>query len=109
YSFAFYDADPVGALVALRRGLATAHDSGNRAILSILVYYLGRYEAEHGDLLAAFDHFTVAIGNFHDSGNTYMMRIPLGFLAAFFDRLGRYEPAATLAGFAVTSPHAALP
>jgi hypothetical protein len=30
------------------------------------------------------------------------------FLAAFFDRLGRYEPAATIAGFAVASPLAAL-
>ncbi len=34
---------------------------------------------------------------------------PLGYLAAFFDRLGRYESAATIAGFAVTSPLAALP
>ncbi len=51
----------------------------------------------------------MAIGNYHDSGNTYMIRSPLGFLAAFFDRLGRYEPAATIAGFAVTSPIAALP
>ena len=31
------------------------------------------------------------------------------FLAAFFDRLGRYERAANIAGFAVTSPLAALP
>jgi hypothetical protein len=38
-----------------------------------------------------------------------MIRAPLAFLAAFFDRLGRYEPAATIAGFAVTSPVAALP
>ncbi len=52
---------------------------------------------------------TVAIGNYHDSGNTHMIRAPLGILAAFFDRLGRYEPAAISAGFAVTSPVAALP
>jgi hypothetical protein len=51
----------------------------------------------------------VAIGNYHDSGNTHMLRALLGMLAAFFDRLGRYEPAATIAGFAVTSPVAALP
>jgi hypothetical protein len=38
-----------------------------------------------------------------------MLRAPLGFLAAFFDRLGRYEPAATIAGFVVSSPLAALP
>jgi hypothetical protein len=58
---------------------------------------------------AQLDYFTVAIGNYHDSGNTYMIRGPLGFLAAFFDRLGRYEPAATIAGFVVSSPLAALP
>ncbi len=52
---------------------------------------------------------TVAVGNYHDSGNTHMIRAPLGILAAFFDRLGRYEPAAISAGFAVTSPVAALP
>ena len=51
----------------------------------------------------------MAIGNYHDSGNTYMTRTVLGMLATLFDRLGRYEPAATIAGFAVTSPVAALP
>ena len=51
----------------------------------------------------------MAICNYHDSGNTYMIRSPLGFLAAFFDRLGRYEPAATIAGVVVSSPLAALP
>ena len=30
-----------------------------------------------------------------------MMRSPSAILAAVFDRLGRYEPAATIAGFAV--------
>jgi hypothetical protein len=38
-----------------------------------------------------------------------MIRAPLAFLAVFFDRLGRYEPAATIAGFAGTSPLAAFP
>ena len=85
-----------------------AQDSGNRFIESTTAYTLGGDEAEHGDPLAAFDHFTVAIGNFHDSGNAYMLRAPLGFLATFFDRLGRYEPAATIAGFVVSSPLAVL-
>jgi hypothetical protein len=35
-----------------------------------------------------------------------MMGYPLAVLAAFLDRLGRYEPAATIAGFAI-SPHTA--
>jgi hypothetical protein len=43
----------------------------------------------------------LAIHNFHTSGNTTTMRGPLGVLAAFFDRLGRDESAATIAGFAV--------
>jgi predicted ATPase len=108
YGFAAHDADPVRSLAALRRALMIARDSGNRANLSIVAGELGRREAEHGDPLAAFDCFTLAIGNYHDSGNTYMIRLPLGFLAAFFDRLGRYEPAATIAGFAVTSPLVAV-
>jgi predicted ATPase/class 3 adenylate cyclase len=106
---AVYDADPVGSLAALRRGLAIAQDSGNRANQSHLALNLCRPKAEHGDPLAAFDYFTMAIGNYHDSGNTYMIRGPLGWLAVFFDRLRRYEPAATIAGFVVTSPLAALP
>jgi class 3 adenylate cyclase len=109
YGWAIHDADPVRSLVALRRGLVIAQDSGNRLNQSNLATNLCLYEAEHGDPLAAFDYFTVAIGNSHDSGNTYMIRAPLGLLAAFFDRLGRYEPAATIAGFFVTSPLAALP
>jgi predicted ATPase len=109
YGLAVHDADPVRSLAALRRGLVIAQDSGNRANQSHLATNLCRFEAEHGDPLAAFDYFTVAIGNYHDSGNTHMIRSPLAYLAAFFDRLGRYEPAATIAGFAVTSPLAALP
>jgi hypothetical protein len=109
YGLAVRDADPVRSLIALRRGMAIAQDSGNRANQSHLANNLCHLEAVHGDPLAAFDYFTMAIGNYHDSGNTYMIRGPLGYLAVFFDRLGRYEPAATIAGFAVTSPLAGLP
>ena len=108
YGWAVHHADPVRSLAALRRGLAIAQDSGNRANQTNLATNLCLF-AEHDDPLAAFDYFTVAIGNYHDSGNTYMLRTLLGILAAFFDRPGRYEPAATIAGFAVTSPVAALP
>jgi hypothetical protein len=37
-----------------------------------------------------------------------MMRTPLAALAGLFDRIGRYEPAATIAGFAVSPMAAAL-
>ena len=49
YGFAFRDADPVGALNALGRGLVIAQDSGNRAHASALAAVLARLEAEHGD------------------------------------------------------------
>jgi hypothetical protein len=52
------------------------------------------------DPLAALDHITLAIRNFHDSGNVAYIRSALATLAVFLDRLGRYEPAATIAGFA---------
>ena len=106
YGAAFRDADPVGALNALGRGLVIAQDSGNRAAASVLANVLARLEAEHGDTVAAFDHLTLAIRNYHNSGDTTTIRVPLAVLAVLFDRLGRYEPAATIAGFAL-SPIAA--
>jgi hypothetical protein len=102
YGYAFRDADPAGALDALRRGLVIAQDSGNRYIESLLAGSLSRVEAEHGDPLAALDYLTLAIGNFHDAGSTTGVRTALAHLAALFDRIGRHEPAATIAGFAVS-------
>jgi tetratricopeptide (TPR) repeat protein len=104
---AIRDADPVGALNALGRGLVIAQDSGNRINASALATALARLEAEHGDPLAAFDHLTLAICNYHDSGDPTTIRAPLAILAALFDRLGRYEPAATIAGFALNPMAAA--
>ncbi len=101
HAAAFRDADPVAALEALRRGLVIAQDSGNRFTESLLSASLCRLEAVYGDPLAALDHITLAIRTFHDSGNTASVRGSVSILAAVFDRLGRYEPAATMAGFAV--------
>jgi hypothetical protein len=106
YGLAFRDADPVRALNALGRGVVIAQDSGNRTNASILAPPLARLEAEHGDTVSAFDHLTLAIRNFHNCGDATTIRIPLAVLAVLFDRLGRYEPAATIASFAL-SPMAA--
>ena len=103
---AFRDADPVRALNALGRGLVIAQDSGNRANVSLLAPFLARFEAEHGGTVSAFDHLTLAIRNYHNAGDTTTIRTPLAILAALFNRLGRYEPAATIVGFAL-SPIAA--
>ncbi|MGO9349338.1 MAG: adenylate/guanylate cyclase domain-containing protein, partial [Mycobacterium sp.] len=100
YGNAFRDADPVRALEALRRGLVIAQDSGNRYTESQLATVSSWLEAEHGDPLAALDHITPVIHNCYDSGNVALIRSALATLAVFLDRLGRLEPAATIAGFA---------
>jgi predicted ATPase/class 3 adenylate cyclase len=100
YGIACIDVDPLRARGAMSRGLAIAQDSGNRYNETHLANILGRLEARHGDLLAALDYLALAIRNYHDSGNTAVMRVPLAVLAAFLDRLGRDEPAATIAGYA---------
>jgi predicted ATPase len=99
--FAFRAADPMRALDALRRGFVIAQRSGNRLNESHFANVLSELETEHGDPLAAFDYLTLAIRNYHESGNTAMVRSPLTLLAVLFHRLGRYEPAATIAGFAI--------
>ena len=50
--------------------------------------------------MAAFDHLTLAIRNYQNAGDPTTIRGPLAVLAVLFDRLGRCEPAATIAGFA---------
>jgi predicted ATPase len=107
YGVAFRDADPVGALNALGRGLVIAQDSGNRTQESALAVFLALLEAEHGGTVAAFDHLTLAIRGYHNAGDTTTIHVPLASLAALFDRLGRYEPAATIAGFALSPLSAA--
>jgi predicted ATPase len=103
----FRDTDPDAALEAMRRGVLTAHDSGNRLYETTFSYWLAGLEAEYGDRVAALDYLAVAIRNHHESGNVGMLHIPLAILAALLDRLGRYEPAATIAGFAAVNPMAA--
>jgi hypothetical protein len=93
------DADPLSAQDALSKGLVIARDSGNRYNESTLAVVLGRLEAQHGDPLAALDYITLAIRNCHNSGNTAVIRVPLALLATFLHRLGRDEPAATIAGY----------
>jgi hypothetical protein len=100
--FALRDTDPGRALEALRRSLGIAQDSGNRLWETQVVFLLSGLEAVYGDPLTALDYVTVAIRNHHESGNIGMLRNPLAVLAAFLDRLGRYEPAATIAGFALS-------
>lgn len=100
YGLAFRESDPAGALAALRRCLVVARDSGNRWTESMMTATLSRVEAAHGTPLAALDYLAGSISNFHDAGSTSMVGATLAFLGALFDRLGRYESAAVITGFA---------
>lgn len=102
YALAFREADPDSAIEALRRGLMVTQDSDNRGNETHITGALAHFEAERGDPLSAFRYVTRAIRNYHDSGNTVHMRPPLAVLTAHFDRLGRHEPAAIIAGFALS-------
>jgi predicted ATPase len=100
YGMAWCDADPAAARDALRSGLVIAQDSGIRYNESHLASVLGRLEARYGDAHSAFEHLKLAIGNYHDCGNTSTIRIPLASLAVCLDRLGYGEGAAVIAGYA---------
>jgi hypothetical protein len=92
----------VAAYEALRRGMRIAQESGNRRDVSIVAVSLSRLAASHGDPADTLDHLKVAIRNEYDSGSVSIISSPLAILAAFMDRLGYHEPAATIAGFAGT-------
>ena len=88
------------ALGALRRALEVAQDSGNRFNESHVAVVLSALETRHGSPEAAFDHLTLAIRNYLETGNIATSRSPLAILAGLLDRLGHHEPAATIADFA---------
>ncbi len=99
YGHALRYADPGRALKVLLRGLVIARDSGNRATELQLAFAVAAIEANYGDPWAAIDHITTNIRIYQDAGN-FSIRLSFAVLAAVFDRLGRYQPAATIAGFA---------
>jgi predicted ATPase/class 3 adenylate cyclase len=93
-------AEPATALAALRRSLDIAQESGNRFSESHTAVTLSELEVHHGAPQSAFDHLTLAMRNYQDSGNIATSRSPLAILAGLLDQLGHYEPAATIAEFA---------
>jgi predicted ATPase len=99
---AFFSSDPAQALEDFQRGLSVARESGNHANETHLANMVSRVEGFYGDPLAALDYLTVGIRRYHDSGNTTTIRNPLATLAALLDQVGRYEPAATIAGGALS-------
>ena len=101
YGFAFRDADPDRARDALRRGLVIAQDSGNRLNETLPGAGSGptrgrtRRPAGRARLHSLWPSATTTT-----PATPSIIRATLAVLAGLFDRLGRHEPAATIAGFA---------
>jgi hypothetical protein len=64
---------------------------------------LSGFAATNYDPMDALGFLTLAIKNFFDTGSYSHMVSPLAVLATHFDRIGRYEAAATIVGFAVAA------
>jgi predicted ATPase len=94
--------DPAGARKVLRRALRIAEESGNIIMQGHMTATLSRLTATHGEPAEAFEYVALSIRNFYDAGSFSLVYSPLAILTALFDRLGNYEPAATISGFAAS-------
>jgi predicted ATPase len=99
YAWAYRDADPAAAYEVSRRAMQIAHDSGNRFIEATIFINLSRLAANHGDPIEALDYMVSAVRNYQESGGFLLITGPLAMIAILLDRLGRYEPAATIMGY----------
>jgi len=100
YGVAHRDADPQTSFEVQRSGLRIALQSGNRLIASHLADGLSRRSASNGDPSSdGFEFIELAIRIHYDAGSFFLLTSPLASLAALLNGLGRYEPAATIAGF----------
>jgi len=102
YGWAHRNDDPEAAYQLLQRGLAISRDSGNRQIESHLTVNLTRLAAGHGQPVDVFEFLNMSIRHYYDTGYFSLMPSPLAVLIAVFDRLGNYESAATISGYAAT-------
>jgi predicted ATPase len=102
--FAYRDSDPVRALEAVRRGLATTRESGNRFNESHMANLLAGLEVKQGDPLAALDGITLAIRNYQDAGSVAFLNSPVAYLAQILDRVRHFDSAAVVASFAALNP-----
>ncbi|MFI5506503.1 ATP-binding protein [Mycobacterium sp. NPDC051804] len=93
-----FDAATISDVLSL--ALKIAQQSGNRQLETHTATTLADVAAASGRPNEAFEFYTLSIRNYYDSGSFSHLHTPLGQLASFFDRLGHFEPAATIMGFA---------
>jgi hypothetical protein len=108
YGIARRYSDPAAAYAALSRGLEVAQESGSRQNVSFTSLGLAMLAVRRSQPLAALEHLALATQIRYDAGSFSLMDSPLAVLTVLLDQLRWYEPAARLAGRAVTpmSEHA---
>jgi hypothetical protein len=99
---AYRDVDPNTAYDVLRRALTIARNSGNRQMEAATAVTLSMVAVTDDDQIDSLDHLALAIRHYLDAGSLSLIHFPLASLVGAFDRLGRYEQAATVSGFATT-------
>ena len=92
---------PAAALHAVRRGLAIAHQSGNRSVETHMTSMMARLNVLHGEPLEALDALTTVIHRLLNAGNLTILRNAVAILAGLLDRFDRHAPAAQILGFAI--------
>ncbi len=103
-SFPLSAAGPEHALEACRQGLADR--TGQRQSASMNRFSClstARLEAQKAVTVEAFDAFDGVHSQLPRLRQPVSIRTPLGVLSSYLDRMGRFEPAATIAGFALQS------
>jgi predicted ATPase len=103
YGYTHGKSEPAAAYDALRRGMEIAQRSGGRQMESVLALNLSSLAAGYDDPADAFKFLALAIQTYYESGSLPFVSGPLGVLTALLDRLGRYEAAATISGFAAAA------
>jgi predicted ATPase/class 3 adenylate cyclase/DNA-binding NarL/FixJ family response regulator len=95
---AFSRSDSRRALAAWDEGVAFVGEQGVRFFEGFLARDAARLHTSDGDPEAALALFSQAIAAFHRAGNVPQLIITLASVPALFERLERFEAAATLFG-----------
>ena len=103
YGMTHRDVAPAAAYDALRRGLTIAQDSGSRMTQTSIAGVLSVLAIAHGDPADALDYMILPIRYYYDSGSLFLLPQALVLPTLLLDRLGHYEPSATISGFAATT------
>ena len=102
YAVARRYSDPAAAYEAVSRALIIAQESGNRQDESYTSLNLAWLAVTQAHPIDAFDKLALATRIRYDAGSFSLMDSPLAVLTILLDQLEMYEPAARMAGKAMT-------